>query len=348
MLPRVKRRVRVVLKVLVILLAVLCLGGTVYEQIGRWRDRKRFPQLGRSVDIGGRTLNLYCTGEGAPAVILESGPHTAGYGWMRVQPGIARFTRACWYDRAGYGWSDPGPFPRTNAAVAKDLHSLLRAAAIPPPYVLVGHAGSGYHVRAYNNLFPKEVAGVVLVDAANPDQFAYEPKFMKGPVARIPRPLQRLGCALLPVMSRIGLIRLLVQHARLWSRLPPDWMSADDWVRLQMLSYQPTAVVEETGEGCYLGENASEVRAARSLGDRPLIVLTSGKPFDAPDPAKEKETAAFNEVWVHQLQPELARLSTRGRQVIVPDGNFGIPNEAPEALVQAVREVVQEIVVPPL
>ncbi len=341
MLPRAKRWI--VLRVLATMVAVLVLAGVVYEQIGRSRDRRRFPQVGRSVDIGGRTLNLYCTGEGAPAVILESAPHTAGYEWMRVQPEIARFTRVCWYDRAGYGWSDPGPFPRTNAAVARDLHALLRAAAIPPPYVLVGRAGTSYHVRAYIHLFPAEVAGVVLVDAANPDQFVYEPKFMKGLMAQAPHPLQRLGCALLPVMSRIGLIRLLVGHGRFWSRVPPDWMQADEWVRLQTLSYQPTAVAEEAGEECYLNENASEVRAAGGLGDRPLIVLTSGKPFQSPDPAQERATAAYNELWVHQLQPELARLSNRGRQVIVPDGNFGIPFETPQALVQAVRDVVEEI-----
>ena len=95
MLSRAKRWVEVVLRVLVILVAVLVLAGVVCEQIGRSRDRMRFPQVGRSIDIGGRTLNLYCTGEGAPAVVLESAPHTAGYEWMRVQPGIARFTRVC-------------------------------------------------------------------------------------------------------------------------------------------------------------------------------------------------------------------------------------------------------------
>src|SRR5713226_4451988 len=109
MLTGAKRWIKLVSKLLLVAVAVLFVAGVVYEQIGRSRDRKRFPQIGQSVDIGGRTINLYCMGEGSPAVILEMSPHTAGYGWNRVQSGIAQFTRACWYDRAGYGWSDPSP-----------------------------------------------------------------------------------------------------------------------------------------------------------------------------------------------------------------------------------------------
>jgi len=108
--------------------AALAFIGIVYERVGEWRDRKRYPQIGSSVDIGGRTLNLYCSGEGSPTVIFESAGHTAGYSWIAIQPEVAKFTRACWYDRAGYGWSDPGPSPRTFAAIANDLHALLTAA----------------------------------------------------------------------------------------------------------------------------------------------------------------------------------------------------------------------------
>jgi hypothetical protein len=88
--------------------AALLVSGMVYEQVGEWRDHRRFPQVGRSVDIGGRSLNIYCSGEGSPTVILESGHSLPGLSWALVQPEIATFTQACWYDRAGNGWSDPG------------------------------------------------------------------------------------------------------------------------------------------------------------------------------------------------------------------------------------------------
>src|SRR6266481_3807571 len=105
--------------------------------------------LGRSVDIGGRSLNIFCTGAGTPPVILESagGP---GYFWTDIQPQIAKFTTACWYDRAGEGWSDPGPFPRTSASIAADLHELLKRAGVPPPYLLVGASVGGLNSRVYH------------------------------------------------------------------------------------------------------------------------------------------------------------------------------------------------------
>ncbi len=140
------------------------LTGVMYEQVGERRDHERLPQIGRSVDIGGRSLNIFCSGEGSPAVILESGAGDPGYAWSEIQPEIAKFTEACWFDRAGDGWSDPGPFPRTSAAMSAELHQLLHRAGVPPPYVLVGHSLGGLNARVYNGMYPDDVAGAVLVE----------------------------------------------------------------------------------------------------------------------------------------------------------------------------------------
>ena len=121
--------------------------GAVYERIGEWRDRDRFPIVGRRVDIGGRSLNILCSGEGGPAVVFESGFGSSGYSWLVVQREVAKFTRACWYDRAGYAWSDPAPYPRDSIANSNDLHRLLLAAGVPGPYVMVGNSFAGFHIR---------------------------------------------------------------------------------------------------------------------------------------------------------------------------------------------------------
>ena len=136
-------------------------------------DSEPYTHAQSRVDIGdGRHMNLYCIGTGSPAVIFDSG---LGVGsgtlpWSHVQPYVAQFTRACSYDRAGYGFSDPGPLPRTSDAVVSDLHALLVRAGVPPPYVLVAHAIAGLYEPLFADRYPAEVAGMVLVDPSAPGQ----------------------------------------------------------------------------------------------------------------------------------------------------------------------------------
>jgi pimeloyl-ACP methyl ester carboxylesterase len=321
-----------------LVLVALALIGIVYEQIRERMDRKRYPQIGRSVDIGGRTLNIYCSGERSPTVIFEGAGHTAGYAWIGMQAEAARFTRACWYDRAGYGWSDPGPSPRTFKATANDLHTLLRVAGVSPPYVLVGATAGAFHVRVYTGLYPGEVAGAVLIHADDPDVFAHEPDFMKGGLANLPPFIQRAGCAVLrPAMLRLGLLRVMGNPGagRPFGLANFDFNSAQRQ-ELLFLSNNP-ATVQTEGEGCVLDESMAEVRAAGNLGDRPLYVLTGSTPFRTPSPQYARATEALNDYWFHELQPRLAALSTRGHLVIEENA------ERPQAIIGAIRSVITEV-----
>jgi pimeloyl-ACP methyl ester carboxylesterase len=122
------------------------------------------------VAVNGRQMHLVCTGTGEPPVILE-GPQTGISAlWLPVQNGVAAFAETCSYDRAGFGFSDPGPLPRTSPNIASELHALLSSASIKPPYILVGASAGGFHVRAYAGAYLDDVAGVVLVDSSHPDQ----------------------------------------------------------------------------------------------------------------------------------------------------------------------------------
>ena len=143
--------------------------GTSYRSIKAGTDARRFHLEGRLVDLGGYKLNINCTGQGSPTVILESGLAVPALSWRSVQQEIAKFTRVCSYDRAGYGWSDPGPMPRTSAQSVKELHALLHNAGEKPTFVLVGHSFGGTNVRIYNRAYPSEVAGMVLADTGHED-----------------------------------------------------------------------------------------------------------------------------------------------------------------------------------
>ena len=135
-----------------------------------------YARPGQLVDAGGFRLNLYCMGSGSPTVVFDSGWGDWAPAWSKVQPEIAKWTRACSYDRAGTGFSDPGPMPRTSVRIAEELHTALHHAGIGGPYILVGPAFGGDNVRTFADLYMDEVAGLVLDDA---DPTDVEPKSMR-------------------------------------------------------------------------------------------------------------------------------------------------------------------------
>ncbi|HET8923212.1 MAG TPA: alpha/beta hydrolase [Candidatus Acidoferrum sp.] len=326
----------IALKSVALLIVAALVSGFIYEQIGRRRDRRRLPQIGKSVDVGGRTLNIFCSGTDGPSVIFESGGDGPGLEWESLQTEVAKFTQTCWYDRAGIGWSDPGPYPRTSAAIANDLHALLKQAGVPAPYVLAGASFGGLNARVYGGLFPKEVAGIVLIDSAHEDEPLRAPKFYLARTA--PRLLWHPLALTLQTASFAGLTRLLESSSPLQHKNSTQ-MSREEIIAA--LRQQPKSVANNIFTGIVLPESYDEARAVKSLGDVPLIVLTAGQPFDFGDRELNRQAAAYQQIWIHEMQASLARLSTRGRQIVVPSSNHGsIP---PDVIVAAIHDVVAEV-----
>jgi alpha/beta hydrolase fold len=152
------------------ILLVVLLAGASYQFFSNRRDLRLHPPPGQMINIGGYRLHLDCTGQGLPTVVFDSGLSDDSITWYKVQPEIAKVTRSCSYDRAGLGWSDPSPLPRTSRVVAEELHRLLKTAKIEGPFILVGHSLGGLNIRMFAALYPGDTAGVVLVDSAYPDQ----------------------------------------------------------------------------------------------------------------------------------------------------------------------------------
>jgi pimeloyl-ACP methyl ester carboxylesterase len=321
------------LKGLLSLVVAVLVTGIIYEQIGRRRDRARFPQIGRSVDIGGRSLNILCSGAGAPPVIFESGGQGPGLEWAAFQPEVATFTQACWYDRAGEGWSDLGPYPHTSNAIAKDLHELLKRAGVPAPYVLAGASFGGLNSRVYAGLYPDEVAGLVLIDSAHEDELQRAPKFYLGRTS--PRLLWHPLALAFQTAGFIGLVRLTSPALD----KDPSQMTPDEII--MALRQRPKSFVGDISTGIVLPESYSEAASVTRVGEFPLIVLTASKPFDFGDAELNREAAAYQQVWIHEIQPKLVNLSTRGRQIVVPNANHGtIPQEL---IVSSIHDVVTQV-----
>src|SRR3989442_5860857 len=189
-------------------IVVAALTGAAYQWIASRNDLAANPPPGRLVDVGGHRLHIWCTGSGEPTVILENGLGGSGLvGWSFVQPEVAKFSRVCSYDRAGTGYSDPGPWPRTARRIAHELAQLLDRTGISGPLVLVGASIGGLLVRVFASEHGERVVGLVLVDASHEDQ-----------EVRVPR-----IAPLVPLLSSAGVFRLLdVSFGGAPESLPPS------------------------------------------------------------------------------------------------------------------------------
>lgn len=290
-------------------------------------DARHSPEPGKLVDVGGHRLKINCTGHGSPTVILESGLGDVLVEWQTVQDQLSSFARVCSYDRAGYGDSDPGPFPRTSSQISVELHALLQNAGEHPPLILVGHSFGGYNVRVFNGNYSDEVVGLVLVDATQEDQYELLPNSWKQLSASQLSHYQSQA-KWLPLQIELGIARF-----RYGKQLG----------RYGYLILQSKYLKARASELQQIQVSAEQARAAGAIGNKPLIVLTGAQLDNALKTGLSAEDfLRFQQIWAGTLQVRLARLSTRGKQVILPKAGHDIPAEQPKAIVEAVREIVAE------
>jgi len=330
-----KLRVKWILASFVALLVLVAAAGASYQAICEHHDRDRFPEIGRRVDAGGFSLNLNCTGKGNPTVVLESGLGIPAIGWELVQPKIAEFARVCSYDRAGYGWSDPGLVPRTSREIARELHTLLKNARVPPPYILVGHSFGGFNIRLFNQMYPREVAGAIFVDASQEDEESEMSEAMKEASAKSLRQLRRMD-SVMGFLKDFGIARVGIERNLIRLNIPRQLR--DELAYLELQKKYIDAILSEKES---FDASAEEARDAGTFGDKPLIVLTAGAQ-DADPGVPQKDADEFFESWVGKLQPQLAQLSTNGSQLVLLNSDHLIPFEQPQAVADAVRQVITD------
>lgn len=292
----------------------------------------------------GRRLNLYCVGKGAPTVVFVSGLADEMTPWGLVQPMTARQTRACAYDRAGVGFSDPARREGTAAEIAEDLRRLLKAADIPPPYVLVGHSYGGLAVRLYASRHPSEVAGVVLVDSTLEDEEVDKRKVQPdfGRTFLAPQYAALRACV---SAARLGLSPGSKAYADCVGSPDPHY-SAEINAALFAVharpAYQAALLSEDMAAGGDV--SGSQVRAARrNLGDLPLIVLTAPYGGTGPLPPGIKPEVRVAMKQLYATGPDqVAALSTRGVRRAVRDTGHYIQLDKPETVEASIDEVLNE------
>jgi pimeloyl-ACP methyl ester carboxylesterase len=292
-------------------------------------------------------LHLNCTGNvvaGQPTVILEAGIGAFSVDWALVQPLVAPFAHVCSYDRAGSGWSDLGPDPRTMRQIAWELHTLLEKATEGAPFVLVGHSYGGALVRVYASTYPREVAGLVLVDAQHDDYLRLvNDKEVIASTLATGRPIPSVKTAGplhdsdIPPAVRAQIESMAgwnLQHANESPRnkLPIEAQRMRSWATSQVKH----AIASNNP---YEGDELLAMQAERKTQpypyrDLPLIVLTRGKPeFDGPNARATDDERRQN-------QAELASRSRNGKQIVVEGSGHHIDVEHPEVVATAIRDVL--------
>lgn len=289
-------------------LVVAAIAGATYQSVAARRDLARTPPPGRLIDIGGHRLHLWCEGSGAPSVILETGLGGSSADWGFVQPAVSRFTQVCSYDRAGMGYSDQGPSPRTVRRIANELIQLIDRAHITGPVVVVGASIGGLIVRVVASEQGERVAGVVLVDASHEGQDMEVPRI----------------APFVPLLSSLGVFRLLgVTFGPPLDSLAPAVQPFALVAAFRAAGYQ--AAVDEIS---HLRQSAAEVKATRRQLSMPLIVVAAGHGADA--------------TWL-RLQRDQVALSQRGCQIMAEQSGHAVALSQPKVVVHAIRQVVDAV-----
>jgi len=293
------------------------------------------------IDLGGHRLHIVCTGKGSPTVVVENGLGDFSFDWILVQQRVARFTRICTYDRAGYAWSDPGPLPKTFSQINLELRDALRLAGQHGKYVLVGHSYGGPVVRNFAAEYRGDVAGIVFVDAA------FEGMRVgiggkqtirlgeSGQVREIPPPHEAMTDADRPAAPPADQLPPPEPLDAMYKVLPAAEQKLQLWAQ-NLLAMQIAEQSQREWSEVYFARWLAKPETD-PLGSIPTIVLTRAEGGYGDD---QDVSAAQMEQERKDGQAMLGRLSTNSRQIFLKCGH-NMELEDPAGVADAIGKVVE-------
>ncbi len=320
---------RIVLSAIVLVAAVVA-GSASFNAIARLWFRAQNPPPGQIYAVDGYKMHMYCTGSGSPAIVLDAGLGDDAVTWAGVQPELAKTTRVCAYDRAGFGWSEAGPAPRDADHIAAELHGLLRQAKIGLPIVLMGHSIAGIYMRDYAAHYPEDLAGMVFVDGSTPMQ--QENPAIKAMMGNGPPPwvIALVGNAAFSV----GIPRLM----GMCSRTSPGLNAR--YLRMQAEDHCELHVNSSMNEARNMERSGLETQHSGPYGSLPILIFSH-------DPEKtmatENSTQKMAEGAWSQMQEDLKRLSTRSRRIIAKGAKHYIQTDRADLIEKEVPLFIQQI-----
>jgi pimeloyl-ACP methyl ester carboxylesterase len=297
----------------------------------------KLPPLGEMVSVGTHSLHVIKQGNSGPTVVFDHGAGGSALTWSLVYPEIAKIATVIVYDRAGYGWSESSPEPRTNEQCVKDLHDLLKN--IDGPIILVGHSYGGINVRLYTELYPEKVKGIILVDATHEDEITdrFPVEHQKG--QQMPAKMM----SVLVTLSKLGVLKVMSTckavpgFSKSISSCSPDVQKM-----LWKKSFQTKALVAAQSEFLHLPLGYELVKKAKSLGDIPLTVIAAGV-VDQFVPGTSKEVQEEIKQTLKDVALDMSKMSSNGKLVIAEKSSHTIQLEQPEVVIHAITEMIKEL-----
>ena len=319
-----------VLLSLVILLCVMAAGSTIFNAAALRYYRAIYPAPGTIYRVNGHDMHIYCTGEGSPTIVLDAGMGNYSLAWAKVQPELSKTTRVCSYDRAGMGWSTPGPDPRDADNIASELHALLQQAGVSGPIVLMGHSMAGIYVRAYATHYPQDLVGLIFVEGASPLQEDHGSAELR---ATLPSKSQYYSYV---AANAVGMQRLTGdcsadsrfdgQFAKMKGQLDCGTLLSEIW-REYTTSHRSGEETINTGP----------------YGDLRVLIFSRDPQLDRQAPNLPPKLALEMSVVWNQDQEDLKRLSTRSRRIIAKGSGHHLPIDRADLINREVPIFIQQI-----
>ncbi len=304
-------------------LAVTC--SSAYNAVMLYRFRHSPP--GQTFRVDGHTMRIDCSGSGSPAIVLDAGLGNDGLIWGRVQPALAKTTRVCSYDRAGFGWSDALPPPRDADHIAAELHGLLAEAQVTGPIVLMGHSIAGIYIRDYATRYPENVVGLIFVDGSTPLQNR-NPAFKAHPNPPPPSSFQTL---LNKAKFAVGIPRLLGECSDSLPGFDPHaaQLQAEDQC------HDRSAAVDAELES--FDRSGEETVHTGPYGTLPILIFSQ-------DPVRTAQSLTMDMVMAwNQMQEDLKQLSTRSRRIIAKGSSHYIQGDRADLIEREVPKFIEQI-----
>jgi len=321
--------------ILISLQIIFLLITSVYHAIATRIETRKYPPPGQLIDIDGYKLHLYSAGEGSPTVVFDHSIGSLGWSNYFVFQELAKTTRVVVCDRAGYGWSETSPKPRTSEEVVKELHTVLTKAGIESPYILVGDSFGGYTARLYAHKFPEKVVGMVLTHAIHEETALNFPLSLK-----IMAIVFLVGFKTTQIVATLGIVRLagLLGFFEFFKKELRNFPQ-EELKRIKLsyyLSKHWEAMYREVRD---IKQSSQQMKQAGTLGNMPLVVITVSNFLKRSYLTAWLPLRQTDESW-KKMQDELVKLSSNSKEIIAEKSGHFVWIDEPEVMVQAVRELV--------